>query len=79
MAEVIHLPLEHRDSLQTHAESEAAVLPGVYAGGLQHVWIYHSASHNLEPAGALADVAPLAVADVATHVNFCRRFREREV
>ena len=65
MPEVVYLPFQHRDSFQTHTESEAAVLLRVYAGSFQNVGIHHPASQNLQPAGALADVASLAMADIA--------------
>ena len=69
MAEVVDLPLEHGNSLDTHTEGESAVLLAVYAAGLKNVRVNHAASEDLEPTGALADVASLALADVAADVN----------
>ena len=79
MAEVVHLPLEHRDAFHTHTEGESGIFIRINAAGLEHVGVYHTAAHNFQPAGAFADVATLAVADVAAHVHFGRRFREGEV
>ena len=64
VTQVVDLPLEHRDALQTHSEGETAVLAAVDSGSLEDIRINHSAAHDLEPAGALADVAALAVAMV---------------
>ena len=54
------------------------VLGRIYAAGFKHVGIHHPAAQYLEPAGSLADVAALAVADVAAYVNLGRRLGERE-
>ena len=79
VAEVVHLPLEHGDTLNAHTEGKAGVLFGVDAGGFEHVRIYHAAAHDFEPAGAFADVAALAMADVAADVHLGGRLGEGEV
>ena len=67
-AEVLDLPFEHGDALYAHSEGEPGVLLGVDAAGFQDVGIHHAGTHDLQPAGALADVAALAAADVAADV-----------
>ena len=71
MTEVIDLPLQHRDALDTHTESEPAVFLGIDARSLEDIRVHHTAAENLKPTGTLADVAALAVADVAAYVNLC--------
>ena len=68
VAEVTYLPFEHGDTLHTHTEGESAVLFAVDSRSLKNVRVYHTATHDLEPAGTLADVAALSAADVAAHV-----------
>ena len=77
--QVLDLPLEHGDTLYTHSESESAVLLAVYTGSLQDIRIHHTAAHDLKPACTLAYVTTLSVADIAAHIDFCRRLREREI
>lgn len=79
MAEVVDLPLEHGDSLDSHSEGEAAVDSRVDSGSLEDVRIYHAAAEDFEPASSFANVATLAMADVAAYVNLGRRLREREI
>ena len=79
VAEVIDLPFQHGDALESHSESEAGIFLRVYARCLQHVRIHHAASQNLQPAGSFADVAAFAMADVAAYIDFRGRFREREI
>ena len=69
-AEVLDLPFEHGDALHAHSEGETGVLLGVDAAGFQDVGIHHTGTHDLQPTGALADVAALAAADVAADVHF---------
>jgi len=54
VAEVVHLPFEHGDTLNTHTEGKAGVLLGVNAGSFEHVGVYHTATHDFQPAGAFA-------------------------
>ena len=79
MPQVLHLPFEHCYALHTHSESESAVLLAVYAGCLKHIRVHHSATQNFKPAGTLAHVATLSVADIAAHVHLRRRLCEREI
>ena len=79
MTQVIDLPLQHCNTLNTHSKCESGVFLAVNAGGFKHIRIHHSAAENLQPAGSLADVATLAVADVATYVHLGGRLGEREV
>ena len=78
VAEVVDLPLEHGDAFDAHAEGEAAVGLGVDAAGFEDVRVHHAAAHDLQPAGAFADVAALSVADVAAHIDLRGGFGERE-
>ena len=78
-AEILDLPFEHGDALHTHSESESGVLLGVDAAGFQYVGVNHAGTHNLQPAGALADIAALAAADVAADVHLCAGLGEGEV
>ena len=73
------MSFEHGDTLYTHSESESAVLLAVYTGSLQDIRIHHTAAHDLKPACALAYVAALSVTDIAAHIDFCRRLRERKI
>ena len=61
--EVAHLVFEHCDALNAHTEGETGIFLAVDAAVFQHVGVNHSTAQNLEPAGALADVAALAAAD----------------
>ena len=79
MAEVVDLPFEHGNALHAHTEGEAVVLLGVDARCLKHVGVYHAAAQDFQPAGTLADVTALAMANIAADVYLCRRFREREI
>ena len=78
-SQVLDLPFQHGYAFNSHAKREAGVLLGVYAAGFQDVGVYHAGAHDLEPAGALADVAALAAADVAADVHLCAGLREGEV
>ena len=69
VAKVVDLPFEHCYTFQTHSEGETAILLAVDSGCLEDVGIDHSAAHDLKPAGTLANVATLAVADVAADVD----------
>src|SRR5574344_1147167 len=71
VTEVIDLPFEHSDALKSHSECESAVFLRVYAAGFEDVRVNHTGTENFEPT--------VAVAYVATYVNFGRRFGEREV
>ena len=79
MTQVVDLPLQHCNTLNTHSECESGVFLAVNSGGFEHIRVHHSAAENFEPSGSLADVAALAVADVAAYVHLCGRFGEREV
>ena len=78
-AEILDLPFEHGDALHTHSESESGVLLGVDAAGFQYVGVNHAGTHNLQPAGALADIAALAAADVAADVHLGARLGEGKI
>ena len=71
VAEVLDLPFEHRDALDSHTESKTAIYLGINAGSAKDIGIDHTAAQNLEPSGALADVATFAVTDVAAYVHLC--------
>lgn len=78
-AQVFHLILEVGDTFYTHAESEAGIFFRVYAAGLKHIGIHHTAAQNLDPAGAFAERAALASAKVAAYIHLGRGFGEGEV
>ena len=61
-AQVLHAIFEHCDALNSHTKGEARILLGIDVAGLQHVGVYHTATHNLEPPRTLADGATLATA-----------------
>ena len=69
MTEVVDLPLQHRDTLNSHSESEAGIFLAVNAGSLEHVRIHHTAAENLEPACSFTDVASLSMTDVAAYIH----------
>lgn len=79
MTEVVDLPFQHRDSLEAHAESESAVFLAVYPGSLEDVRVDHSATQDLKPAGTLAYVATLSMADIATDIDLAGGLGEREI
>ena len=63
--EVIHPVAEHGYTLYPHAEGETTILTGVDSAGLKHIRVYHAAPEDLQPTRMLADIAPLASAQVA--------------
>ena len=77
--QVLHAVLEHGDAFNTHAEGESGIFFRVDIVGFQYVRVYHAATHDFEPSRALADVAALAAAEVARHVDLGRRFGEGKV
>ena len=79
VAQVAYLPLEHRDTLYSHSESESAVLLAVDSRSFEDIRVHHPAAYDLEPACTLADVAALSAADVTAYVDLSRRLCEREV
>ncbi len=79
VTEVVHLPLEHSDALQSHTEGKTAVLFRVDARSLEHIRVHHTAAQDFEPARTLADIATLAVTDIAAHIHLSRRLGEREI
>src|SRR5258705_9864464 len=68
----------HRQPIRAHPESEAHVLLVVHAAGLEHVGMHLAAAGYLEPTGLPADPATRSAAKYAAHVDFGRRFGERE-
>ena len=68
-AQVGHVVLQAGDALHPHAEREAGVLLRVDARHGQHVRIHHAAAEDLQPAGALAEAAALAV--LRSSPNIC--------
>ena len=77
--EVFHLPFQHGYAFNSHAKRETGVFLRVYAAGFQDIGVYHAGTHNLQPAGTLADVAALAAADIAADVHLCAGLGEGEV
>ena len=63
-AEVLDLIFQVCDTLHTHSESKAGVLLRIYATGLKHVGIDHSATEDFNPSGVLAERATLASAEI---------------
>ena len=78
-AQILNAKLQHSDTLNTHTKGEATILSAIYAVGLQHVGVNHTATHNLQPAGALTYVTALATAQVTRHIHLSTRLGEREV
>ncbi|RMO19822.1 hypothetical protein ALQ47_05273 [Pseudomonas cichorii] len=77
-AQIIDAVTQHCQTLDTHAESKALELFRVDAGHAQHVRVDHSAAHDFQPAGLLADATALAAAHHAFHIDFSGRLGERE-
>ena len=63
-AEVTHTILQHCDTLNSHTKGKARIDLRVDTVGLQDIRIYHTAAHNLQPAGTLTYRATLATAEV---------------
>ncbi len=85
-AQVGHVVLQAGNALDAHAEGEAGVHLGVDARHAKDVRVHHAAAQDLDPTGALAHAALLAVvqmagaaAHAAAHVGFSGRLGEREV
>src|SRR5689334_8448046 len=76
--DVVHAVLQHRDSLDAHAERPAGDLLGIVADVLQDLGMHHPRAEDLEPARLLADSASLAGAEEAHHVDLRRRLGERK-
>lgn len=77
--EVLDAVFQHRAALYSHSEREPAVFIAVYAACFEYVRVHHAASHDFEPSGMFADVAPLPAAEVAGDVHLRRGLREGEV
>ena len=77
--QVLHAVFEHGDTLDPHAEREPGIFLRIDSIGLKHIGIDHAAAHDLQPTRALADVAALAAAEVARHIDLGRRFGEGKV
>src|SRR5574344_1978855 len=77
-ADVRNAVLDHRDALDAEAERVARNLLGVVADVLEHARIDHAGARDFAPAGLLADVAALALADMTGEVDLDRRLGERE-
>src|SRR5262245_33349335 len=58
-SDVVDAVLQLGDALRPHAEREAAELLRVVAAVAQHHWMNHARPHDLQPAAALAQGAPL--------------------
>lgn len=77
--EVADLVFEHSHALDAHTEGETGVLVAIYPTCLQDIGVDHTAAKDFEPAGAFADVAALAAADIARDIHLGRRFGKGEV
>ena len=77
--DVVDAVLQHGDTLDADAESEAGVLVRVDIAVLQHLAVDNAAAQHLDPAGVLAQRAALAVALKAAHVHLHAGLGEREV
>src|SRR5688572_20972642 len=62
-----------------HAERPAGVLLAVHARGFEHSRMNHPGTEDLGPAGALADGATSALAELALDVHLGGGFRKREI
>ena len=70
---------QHRDSLHTHAKSEAADFIRIVAVALhklEHCRIDHAATQKLDPSAVLAQSAALAATFKTRYRNVGARFRE---
>ena len=61
-AQVLHTKFEHCDTLNSHTKRKARILLRVYTARFEDIGIDHSATHNLQPSGTLADGTSLATA-----------------
>src|SRR3990172_5793738 len=77
--DVLDSMLEHRQSLQPHAEGEPGETGRVVAAVDQHRRMNHPAAEHFQPAGALAYRTADAAADEALDVHFGRRLGEGEM
>ena len=78
-ADVVDAVLQHGDTLDADAESEAGVLVRVDVAVLEDFAVDDAAAQHLDPAGVLAQRAALAVALKAAHVHLHAGLGEREV
>ena len=79
VADVIDTVAKHRNALDAHTESVAAVLLGIDAIVLEDRRIDHAATENLEPTRAFADAAAFAAAESAADIHLGRRLGEGEI
>src|SRR5512143_3750116 len=77
-AEVGNAVGEHRDPVVAAAEREPAVAVRVDAAVRENLRVDHPGPHDLDPARARADAAPLLVAEDARDGHFDARLDERE-
>ena len=68
-SQIVDLVFQHRDTFNTHAESESGVLFRVDVAGLEDVRVADAAAQNLNPARMFAYVAAFAAADVARDIH----------
>ena len=78
-SQVLDAVFEHRDAFDAHAQRETGVAVGVDAVQREDIGVYHAAPEDFKPAGALAHVASLAMAEGAGDVHLGGRLREGEV
>src|SRR6516162_5300053 len=76
--DVVYPELEHRDSLDAHAERPPRHRLGVVADVAEHLRVHHAAAENLEPPRLLTHAAAAPLAEEAEHVHLRRRLGEGE-
>ena len=79
MTQILNLPFEHCNALNTHSKSESAVNIRVNTRSLKHIRIHHSTTHNLKPSGTLTDITPLPFANITTHIYLSRRLSKGKI
>ena len=78
MTNIVNAVFQQRDTLNAHAEREAADFLRIVAAHLKHARMNHAAAENFEPARLLAHPAAFAAALHAGDVNLRAWLRERE-
>jgi len=79
MPYVIYGMAQNGDAFDSHAEGESRVDVGVNTTACENVWMDHSTTKNLKPAGTAAYAATRAVASNAFDGDLTARFNERKV
>src|SRR5690606_41406628 len=78
-AQIIDPIAQRRQALHPHSESEAGIGLSIYARGLEHLRMNHSAPHHLKPPGVFEHAPALAMTVGSWYVYLSGRPSEGEI